>query len=387
MFNDVAGDRRSIEDADCLVSHPESHGCLLFGPYDWMPPGRYRAEFRLALGGEPIDPERPSVVLDVAAGVGTVLLATRTVFVSDLSDRLKTYAVEFSIFEYRQLEYRAHAAANGSVIVSTARIVKLSDIDELSSVDVGVTSADPFMLARQVRTVLRLLRPRRAVGSNKVRLGKISDGGYICLDHFVGIDTALSFGINDDISWDRDAADRGLRVFQFDHTVEDPAPNDDRFVFQKKMIAPERGPDRETIADLVHSHDRGGARPNIVLKMDIENAEWPVLMATMKSDLSRFSQIVCELHYFQGLSDAAHRSVVFECLSRLSEDYAVVHIHANNYAGWVEIANIMVPCVLEVTFANRSVFQFEETDDLFPTSLDASCDPTHPDMFLGSFRF
>lgn len=153
------------------------------------------------------------------------------------------------------------------------------------------------------------------------------------------------------------------------------------------MIAPDRGPDRETITDLVRRHDKGAVRPNIFLKMDIENAEWPAILATDQAELSRFSQIVCELHYFQGLADATHRSAVFEALSRLNEDYAVVHIHANNYAGWVDLANVLIPCVLEVTFANRALYKFEDTHELYPSPLDASCDAGRPDMFLGSFRF
>lgn len=121
--------------------------------------------------------------------------------------------------------------------------------------------------------------------------------------------------------------------------------------------------------------------------MDIENTEWRAFLATDKAELSRFSQIVCELHYFQGLADPEHRAAVFETLSRLNEDHAVVHIHANNFAGWVDLANVLVPCVLEVTFSNRAIFEFQNSDELFPTELDASCDPNKPDMFLGSFRF
>lgn len=127
-------------------------------------------------------------------------LASSFVAPEQLSDQLKTFAIEFMILEYPQLEYRAHALANGAVIISTPRLEKIGDVSARPVVDVAQTSIDPFMLAHQVRAVMRLLQPQRALGADKIRLGNIGDGGYICLDDFAGIDTALSFGINDDIA-------------------------------------------------------------------------------------------------------------------------------------------------------------------------------------------
>lgn len=246
---------------------------------------------------------------------------------------------------------------------------------------------DPVELQRKVRAILRLLRPCAAVGFGKVRLGNPRDGGYVHLDDFHGVDAALSLGINDDISWDLDAAARGMTVYQFDHTVDDPAPHDPRMVFEKRMIGPASGPDVRSLAELVRRHDRGGARPNLVLKMDIECHEWDVVNATDPALLGRFAQVVCELHYFQGLDRMDWRQRIHDALSRLNEHYAVVHVHANSFAGISVIGNTVVPNVLEVTFANRGLYRFEETNELFPGPLDESCDPAQPDIFLGSFRY
>ncbi len=96
---------------------------------------------------------------------------------------------------------------------------------------------DPFVMAREVRSILRMLRPHRAIGHEKVRIGSSHDGGYICLEDFVGIDTAFSFGIEQNVDWDDDVANRGLTIYQFDHTVEAPRPDDRRMIFEKKMIS------------------------------------------------------------------------------------------------------------------------------------------------------
>jgi hypothetical protein len=64
-----------------------------------------------------------------------------------------------------------------------------------------------------------------------------------------------------------------------------------------------------------------------------------------------------------------------------------VDASANNFGGFSNVANIIFPNVLEISFANRSMYSFSETDEIFPGPLDAPNDPSHPDLHLGSFRF
>lgn len=239
----------------------------------------------------------------------------------------------------------------------------------------------------EIRSTLRLLRPNAAKGFNKTRFGSPNDGGYVHLDDFCGIDTAFSFGIEQNASWDMDVARRGLTVYQFDHTVNAPTSGDARFIFAKKKICPEAGPDSENLSSLIERHDKRNASPNILMKLDIEGDEWALFDATPPEMLCRFSQIVGEFHYFQGLADPQWRHLMTRVLQKLSNHYAVVHVHANNYAGFSNISNVVVPNVLEITFANRALYSFSETDELFPGPLDEPNDPSRPDMYLGSFRF
>jgi len=257
------------------------------------------------------------------------------------------------------------------------------NFQELNRLEAG----NEIELQAQIRNTLRLLRPLKVQGFQKARFGSAHDGGYVHLDDFAGLDTAISLGINDNISWDIDMADRGLKVAQFDHTVEDPAPGDARMMFHKTMIAPEPGDGRETLEGIVERWDRGDDRPNMILKMDIEDWEWPVLEATSLDAICRFSQITCEMHYFEAIGDLRWRQLFFRGLRKLSKFYAPIHIHANNYAGLSVIANVAFPNVIEVTFANRALYAFEETDELFPGALDTPCDSNRPDVFLSTFRY
>jgi hypothetical protein len=182
-------------------------------------------------------------------------------------------------------------------------------------------------------------------------------------------------------------AERGLTVYQFDHTVDAPITDHARLVFARKRISPESGSESESLTSLIRQHDTHNTNPNILLKIDIESDEWAVFDRTPPEILSRFSQIVGEFHYFEGLSDIRCRRLFTRVLTKLTNIFAVVHVHANNCAASSNVANVIFPHVLEITFANRSIYSFSETDELFPGPLDAPNDPSRPDMHLGSFRF
>jgi hypothetical protein len=251
------------------------------------------------------------------------------------------------------------------------------------------TLDSPFQIHNEIRKIFRLLRPHATEEFNKARFGCIHDGGYILLDDLRDVDTAFSFGIEHNTSWDEDVARRGVTVYQFDHTVDARISDNPRLIFAKKKISTDffAGAEIETLSSLIKQHDRQNPTPNILLKIDIEHAEWDVLDTTPPELLGRFTQIVGEFHYFQGLAENHWRQLYARVLKKLTDHYAVVHVHANNFAGFSNIANIMVPNVLEITFVNRSIYSVYEADEIFPGPLDAPNDPSSPDMHLGSFRF
>ncbi len=253
--------------------------------------------------------------------------------------------------------------------------------------DESLISAGESATQNEIKSTLRLLRPYAAKEFKKARFGSANDGGYVHLDDFRGVDTAFSFGIEQNASWDVDVAKRGVTVYQFDHTVDAPVTDNPRLIFARKKISPspEAGP--ESLLSLVSRHDKQNSHPNILLKIDIEGNEWAVFDSTPPEILSRFSQIVGEFHYFEAFSDVHWRRIFARVLEKLSSAYVVVHVHANNHAGFSNIANVILPNVLEITFANCSIYSFSETDEVFPGPLDLPNDPSRPDMHLGTFRF
>lgn len=389
MINEQLAQPFRRDGRDLWRTIPGARGHVVYGPYVLKTHGVYRVDFDLALaeGEEPHDLACASI--EITGANGTIVFAERPIRTAELSMQTRRFSLVAILSEIHRLEFRIHVTGAAALVVTAdPALTRVSAIlDEPPRHDLGDLAGDLDAFAQDTRRILRYLRPQAVRDIAKVRLGKDADGGYNCLDDFAGIDTAFSLGINDDISWDLDAAERGLTIYQFDHTVSDPAPDDPRMIFQRKRIDRISGPDTQSLGDLIGAYDKRLDRPNLVLKMDIEGGEWGVLDATTEDDLGRLAWIVCELHYFQGLAQRHHRELVDRCLDKIARRFAVVHVHSNVWGGYTSLANIVVPNVIEVTFANRRCYDVVATDELFPGPLDQSCDPEQPDFYLGSFAF
>jgi Methyltransferase FkbM domain len=243
----------------------------------------------------------------------------------------------------------------------------------------------PQQIQTRALAVVRAFVPRKVVGFEKVRLGRDSDGGYIHVDDFSGVEAALSFGISDDVSWDLDIARRNIPVHQFDHTIDKPPADNPKLFFHKKRVAASNEPGAMSLDSVVERFLAGCNRA--ILKIDIEGNEWAVFHAASTTTLARFSQIVCEFHGLQHAGDPSWSEHFLAVLRKLRSLFEVVHVHGNNAQPFINLGNLVLPTLLEVTFANRHDYQFAETDEIFPTALDRPNLPQVPEMQLGCFKF
>ena len=68
-------------------------------------------------------------------------------------------------------------------------------------------------------SIYQLLKPKGVFGKKKIRIGSLKDGGYVLLDDFENIKFAYSFGISNEISFDKDLADKNIDIYMYDHTI------------------------------------------------------------------------------------------------------------------------------------------------------------------------
>ena len=235
------------------------------------------------------------------------------------------------------------------------------------------------------RSTLALLRPYDVVGARKIRVGRPFDGGYVMIDAFAGVEAAYSLGINDDVSWDFDIAQHNIDIYQYDHTIDGLPYAHPRFRWQKIGIAAQSSGEMRSLGDLVEQNGHLGSK-NLLLKCDIECSEWDSLYHISGSVLSKFSQIVIEIHDLERVGrpdDLVSR----QALKNLTNHHNVVHVHANNYGGHRLVGGIPMPNVIELTLLRKDMGQFVPSQTTFPTPMDMPCNKDWADIYLGGFTF
>ncbi len=250
------------------------------------------------------------------------------------------------------------------------------------------TYSDDAATSRVSLEILRLLRPFRAAGVKKIRLGREGDGGYVLLDDFHEITAAYSLGIGGDVSFDLDLANRGLTIYQYDQTIEALPAEHEKFRW-KKLGVGDKNPRMklEPLHALMRDNGDGVEGPDLLLKCDIEGFEWRMLETAPEGLFRRFRQIVIEAHNFSNVNNPEYAPIIAAGVRNLTKDHAVVHVHGNNYAPYFIVGGAPIPAVLELTFARRDAYTLTPSNETFPTDLDRPCNPHATDYFLGSFVY
>ncbi len=236
------------------------------------------------------------------------------------------------------------------------------------TVAVPVAASAPTVFGRTPRGALagavRDLHPRDA-GVPLVRLGPDTDGGYLVPDDLDGIVACFSPGVGDATGFDDACAARGMRVFQADGTVADPGRGHH---FVDRNLGRADSDTTITLGSWVAQADPGPG--DLLLQMDVEGAEYEVLLATPPEVLARFRVIVLELHHLAALGDGAVFRLFRATLDRLLAGHTCVHAHPNNVVPPARVDGIVVPPLLEVTFLRDDRVRGDGFVTEFPHPLD-----------------
>jgi len=240
-----------------------------------------------------------------------------------------------------------------------------------------------------VHQLYDLLRPQTCEGLRKLRFGNGSgDGGYVMVDDFTDIRTALSLGIGGDISWDVEMTQRGLEIYQYDHTVEPPpeCAVNPKLHFHRWGIAGKADHARrlKTIEEIL-SDEMSGYSGDLVLKIDIDGYEWDAFSQMPDGVLRRFRQICIEIHNpLARPTQRAQRIRNLTVLKVLHQRFAPVHLHANNAGPVRELFGLKVPKLLEITYLRRDGQKFTDSQEAFPGELDVKNVSINPEIEIGT---
>ena len=270
---------------------------------------------------------------------------------------------------------QAHRLKN----ISTARAQKLFMEQFRGRVEVVHGAWESAFIRRFVAAV----RPHEAVGTRKIRLGGLVDGGYVMLDPGES-GLAYSFGISDSSPWDLAMAGRNFKVYQYDGSIEQAPDAHPNLFFQRSFISGSAlpPPDSLNLAQVIERHGHQDER-ELILQMDIEGEEWKVLAGLERAELLRFRQLIVEFH---DLAFAENRLAVLE---KLLETHVPVHFHYNNCVQEAVYcpAGLFVYAhkAMEITYARRADHEFVPSNACYPTALDCPNEKKYLDIPIGYF--
>lgn len=198
---------------------------------------------------------------------------------------------------------------------------------------------------------------------------------------------AYSFGIANDVSWDLDMANRGYEVFMYDMTINSLPQENPKFHFFKEGIAGAKIPEQslDTLENFVNRNGHAN-KDNMILKMDVEGAEWNFLSEVSSDLLKRFDQIVFELHWLIQSKRFTEMALITSLISKLNLTHTLVHLHGNFTGGpFIEFENIGIfPDVLEATFVKKENYTLYYDENIhLPISLDRPNSAELKDIELG----
>ena len=195
----------------------------------------------------------------------------------------------------------------------------------------GATTARTTDEHRSVReALLNEIRPIALKNCTVKRFGSVSDGGYLMCENLIGpIVATYSYGIDTEDNWGCEVSTKyRVPVHQYDcFTPFRPECAGGRPVFHNECIG-----DRQKIEDsnpydtLAHQIAKNGdSGKRVLVKMDVEGAEWDSLLATPDAVLEWIDQLAMELH---GIDDRRFVEVV----RKLKRTFYFVSVHFNNWS-------------------------------------------------------
>ena len=231
-------------------------------------------------------------------------------------------------------------------------------------------------LLKELKTVtLKNCRLKRYGGTGAGDQADI--GGYLmCENLAAGIQTAYSYGIAGEDSWGCQVSrEFGVTVHQYDCFNDDrPSCDGGHFVFHDECV----GPKAETIDkrpfDTIPSQvvRNGDAGKVLLMKIDVEGAEWDSFLSAQDSVFEQIDQLDVEFHHVE---DPKY----IDTLRRLKRFFYIAHVHYNNFS--CDPALRPFPSwAFEVLLVNKRIAMTDGSPaSAGPAGVDAANNPSWPD--------
>lgn len=220
----------------------------------------------------------------------------------------------------------------------------------------------------KIEDLIRSIRP--VVGDvDLIRLGGNTDGGYLVPDDLQGLKACFSPGVGNETSFELDCIKKGINVYLADASVEKPENLPSSCSFRSSFLGAFNSDQSITLDSWVKS-EQVNPDDDLILQMDIEGAEYEVLLSTTEELLKQFRIIVFEVHGLDQWWNAPFFNLVSCAFRKLNQNHICVHNHPNTLAGIFEFGGLQLPRRIELTFHRKDRVINREYRTDFPHPLD-----------------
>lgn len=181
------------------------------------------------------------------------------------------------------------------------------------------------------QALLEELQPVALANCELKRFGEPNDGGYLlCANLLNDVQSAYSYGISGYDGWGCHISRQlTVKVHEYDcFNLQAPVCDGGSLVFHPECVAGNRSTDSDgRLFDTPESQiaRNGDAGRNLVVKMDVEGAEWDTFLTMPDSVLDRIDQLAVEFH-------GANGSQFKEVIDKLKRKFYIANLHFNNYS-------------------------------------------------------
>jgi hypothetical protein len=230
----------------------------------------------------------------------------------------------------------------------------------------------------QARTELFAeIQPVHVTNCELKRFGEPHDGGYpLCANLLGAVQAGYSYGISGYDGWGCDVSRQlHVPVHQYDcFDLRVPLCPGGNTVFHGECIAPTKFTDEGRPFDTFSNQFAGNGHADVplVMKIDVEGAEWDSFLLAPDSVFSHIDQLDVEFHH---VDDAKY----VEAMRRLKQSFYVAHVHYNNFS--CDPALRPFPSwAFEVLLVNKRIANIDGSPaSATPAGLDAPNNASAPD--------
>jgi hypothetical protein len=174
------------------------------------------------------------------------------------------------------------------------------------------------------------IQPVNVTNCELKRFGELHDGGYpLCANLLADVKSGYSYGISGYDGWGCDVSQQlRVAVHQYDcFDVRQPSCPSGRTVFHAECVGTTKsvhnGRPFDSIGNQLDGNGDWGAP--VVMKIDVEGAEWDALLSAPDEALQQIDQLNVEFHH---VDDPKYVATV----QRLKRFFYIAHVHFNNFS-------------------------------------------------------